>query len=689
VKVRRAALAVAAALAMPAALALPAVASAAPLQLVLPLHTNTRGLARFAAAVSDPASPHYGDYRSVAWLSRHFGARPAVQQRVVAYLRAQGAAAVSVDATGQLAEARIDPARAARLFGTRLRQARSAAGARILAPDTAVHVPAALRGLVSGVVGLNTAAVAGDALPASSGYVGPDPGAAPSGCAGGTAEGGFTPNEYLDAYQYTPLQQQGLLGQGERVALIEIDGFQMSDLQTFANCFGLHVPTIRSFSVGGAGQLPAGGEATLDLEVLAAAAPDLNAIDVYETEADAADVLRALARPLQSTGFKPQVISVSLGLCESKTLQNIGRAGIRALENVLKVATAAGVSVLGASGDYGSADCPSSSAGPTRPRPVPALAVSFPASSPWVTSVGGVNFDLTPDDQIASQVVWNDAAVVPGNAGGGGFSTLFTRPSWQSGVVTNRWRAEPDVAMLADVSPGYAVYCTAQQDCNDRGWLSFGGTSAATPLLAGGFAIVDEMLRRQGHTALGLANPLLYRLGRNPTSDAQVFYDVTTGSNDVGPFIQSSQQPLGCCSATPGYDEASGWGGVNLDAFAQAALAAQRKLATVSISLPPAQRPVAGGGIYVSLRCTTTCDEAAYAQISAPGMRSFTDYAFARAVGGGSHRLKIVFTPAQLYRLQTVLVNQQRITATLHGAVVDAGGNVESRTQTLTLKFAG
>jgi len=113
--------------------------------------------------------------------------------------------------------------------------------------------------------------------------------------------------------------------------------------------------------------------------------------------------------------------------------------------------------------------------------------------------------------------------------------------------------------MLADVSPGYAVYCTAQADCDGRGWLSFGGTSAATPLLAGGFALVDQALRRQGRIALGLANPLLYRLGRDPTTAAQVFYDVTNGSNDVGPFVQSSQQPLGCCSAVPGFDDASGW----------------------------------------------------------------------------------------------------------------------------------
>jgi kumamolisin len=675
------------ALAFVVALALPAAASAARLQLVLPLRADVRGLTRFADRVSNPRSPDYGDYASVAWLARHFGANPAVRRRVVSYLRAHGATSVSVDASGQFVQARMGRADAERLFDTTLIRRRGAHETSFIAPDSAVRVPSAIRRLVTGVIGLNTAGLDDDMLPAASGYQGPDPGATPSGCASGTAEGGFTPNEYLDAYQYAPLQQQGLLGQGERVALIEIDGFQMSDLETFASCFGLHLPPIRTFSVGVAGELPVGGESTLDLEVLDAAAPDLKAIDVYETQADAADVLKALATPLDSPGFKPQVISVSLGLCESETQRSVGRTGIAALESVLKLASAAGVSVLGASGDYGSAACPNSDSDADPPTPQPTLAVTFPASSPWVTSVGGTNFDLTAQNQISSQVVWNDAGDIPGSAGGGGFSELFSRPSWQDGVVTSPWRAEPDVAMLADVSPGYAVYCTAQADCDGRGWLSFGGTSAATPLLAGGFALVDEALRRQGRIALGLANPLLYRLGRDSSTAAQVFYDVTAGSNDVGPFIQSGQQPLGCCSAEPGYDEASGWGGLNLQAFTQAALAAQRRLANVSMSLTPAQDPVASGGIYVELSCTAACDQTAYAEVSAAGMRTFTDYAFAHLVQRNHRRLKVVFTPGQLVKLRAALRAHHRITARLVGAIVDAGGNIESHTQTLTLRL--
>ena len=557
-------------------------------------------------------------------------------------------------------------------------------GARQAHTSGATDVPRALRGLVTGVVGLGTTPVASDAPPASSGYQGPDPGATPAGCAAGAGQGGFTPNEYLDAYQFTPLQQRGLLGQGERVALVEIDGFVRSDLQSFASCFGLRMPPIRQIPVGVAGPLAAGGEATLDLEVLEAAAPELKQIDVYETAANAADVLTALTQPLQNPGFKPQVISVSLGLCEGNTLETVGQAGVRAIETELKVASAAGVSVLGASGDMGSADCSQAGA-----PPVSTLAVNFPSSSPWVTSVGGTNIDLNTQNQIVNQAVWNDAGTVPGNAGGGGVSELFARPSWQNGLIASPWRAQPDVAMLADVSPGYTVYCTAQIDCGGRGWLAFGGTSAATPLLAGGFALIDEQLRRQGRAALGLANPLLYRLGRNPTSAAQVFYDVTSGTNDVGPFIQQSQQPLGCCTARSGYDEASGWGGVNLEALSQAALVAQHPLATATVSVPPVQQPVRAAALYVNVGCSAACDVAASARLSARGMRTFTVYSFAHLVRRNQRRLKVLFSAAQDSRLKAALRRARPIVASVAAAIVDSAGNIERRTAALRVNVSG
>ena len=77
-----------------------------------------------------------------------------------------------------------------------------------------------------------------------------------AGCTPAVSQSGFTPNQYLTAYNYAPLQASGLEGQGERVALIEIDGFRYRDLRSFAKCFGLATPAINGYGVGLKGRSP-------------------------------------------------------------------------------------------------------------------------------------------------------------------------------------------------------------------------------------------------------------------------------------------------------------------------------------------------------------------------------------------------------------------------------------------------
>ena len=73
----------------------------------------------------------------------------------------------------------------------------------------------------------------------------------PSGCAAGRPRnGGFTPNQYLTAYGLSSLQSGGLTGAGERVALLEIDGFKASDVARFDSCFKLPKPHVKLFGVG-------------------------------------------------------------------------------------------------------------------------------------------------------------------------------------------------------------------------------------------------------------------------------------------------------------------------------------------------------------------------------------------------------------------------------------------------------
>ena len=143
-----------------------------------------------------------------------------------------------------------------------------------------------------------------------------------------------------------------------------------------------------------------------------------------------------------------------------------------------------------------------------------------------------------------------------------GYSVFHTRPRYQNTVVARDQRAVPDVSMLADVAPGYAIYCTAHTfDCPSAGWNQIGGTSAAAPLLASGLVLVDQDLTRGSRELVGFADPLLYRLGGSSEA-ASVFSDVTEYSNDVGTTFGDGQ-PLGCCAARVGFDEASGWGSVN------------------------------------------------------------------------------------------------------------------------------
>ena len=680
------------------------------LQLVLPLNANLAGLESFAQSVNTPGSPNYGQYESIATLARRFGASPAASSRVMAYMRAAGATDVKLDATRLFVDATMSAPRAARVFSTPLAVFHAARLGRFVAPTHAARVPAALQGLVTTVVGLDTRSLTGKSYThASKGVrakaktgVGADVRAhaaaaqpssvapltgSPSGCGPALAVQGFTPNQYETAYGFAPLFGSGLHGEGERVALIEIDGFRFSDLTSFASCFGLGVPPVRGFGVGLKHALPPGGEATLDVEVLDAAAPGLKGIDVYETKPNASATLRALTSPLQNRGFKPQVISASLGLCEPDVFLAIGLKGLRSVEGSLAMAAGSGISFLASSGDQGSADCVDLTG-----APIARLSVNYPSSSPWVTGVGGTNFALTPANTIAAQIVWNDTSLQPGAAGGGGTSQLFKRPSYQKGTVTKNRRFLPDVSMLADIAPGYTVFCSATPDCvnseSTNPWQTVGGTSAATPLLAGGLAVVDEALRLNGRHGVGFANPLLYTIGRNRALRGLVFSDVQEFSNDIGPFITRSHRSLGCCKAGPGFDRASGWGSVNLAGLTSAA--EQLIHPRVGLSLPRHQHPAKLGAVFATLSCSAACRVGALADVRIGRGKAFKIFSGIAALGAaGKTTVLMGFGRKHLRNMRSGLHHHRGITIKVFGRLYGGGTHVVKRTGSKTLRIHG
>ena len=661
------------------------VSPAQQLQLVFPLKADGAGLAAFARAVSTPGSQLYAQYESVPELAARFGATPATRSRVLAYLRSQGARDATVDPTGMLAEATFNAVAAERLFQTQLARF-EARGARFVAPQAGVTIPPALRGLVNGVVGLDTQPVLGShpqhlARPAAAHAAASQPSSilptsgTASGCAAGRGSLGFTPNQYLTAYDFDPLRAAHLAGKGERVALIEIDGFRLSDVQTYARCFGLDVPAIATYLGGLSHPLAPGAETTLDLEVLDGIVPDLNEIEVFENRADTASLLRAVVQPFVTPNAKPQVISISLGLCEENSLFADGGASVEAAEREFSLMAATGITVLAASGDSGSSACVD-----PQGNPQDSLAVSYPGSSPWVTSVGGTNLLLNPANQIQQQIVWDDTNQDPGAAGGGGVSQLFSRPSYQNGTVAINHREVPDVSALADVAPGYATFCTARPDCINAHspipWQTVGGTSAATPLLAGGIALVNQDLHRQGKQFVGQLNPLLYVLGRSGARSS-IFNDVLQFSNDVGPFIQGNGEPLGCCSAGPGYDDASGWGSLDVANFDHAVVGILPKIPNVSLSVPRGQRPVRSHKILVAMACSDACRAAAFAVVSIHGGSSFTVQSKTFRLRRNKRKpIPIQFNGKQLGKLRAAIAAHRAIFAEAFGAILDGGGNV-------------
>jgi subtilase family serine protease len=699
------------------------------LTLDLPLRADTAGLARFAAAVSDPSSPEYGQYQPVAVLSRRFGATPARRRQVVRYLHSVGATAVSIDVTGQFADATMPVATATRVFGAGLasfRVATSGGEQRFVAPTAAVHLPAALAGAVTGVIGLDTepfqppqpaplpaaqrpATVTGGlrgvlakwSSPAAfgstataevdlgSGYT-PRTGTA-AGCPEALAQpSGFTPNQYRQAYNIGIAPAVPGDGTGERVALIEIDGFKPSDITTFASCFGLPMGRVDVFHIGVRHNLRPSFETTLDLEMLLASAPGVYArgVGVYQTRPTGSVVLRALTAPLRRRNNRPDVISASLGICEPNLVDtaSIGRAGADAFNRTLEVAAADGVSVVASAGDTGSTACLNPRSRIGRPRRF--KAVSFPASSPWVTGVGGTNVALDTGNGIARQVVWNNSPGLP-DAGGGGYSRLFRRPRYQRGFTRSRHRVVPDVSVLADPYPGYLIYCSARPGCVNRvngdAWTSFGGTSAGAPLLAGSFALVDAELRMHGYPNLGFANPLLYKIAHSKLRHV-VFRDVRVGSNDV---FAAQGRGVGCCSAKRGFDAASGLGSVNIGALIFAVAGETHHYARLRVHVPRQRHVLQARRLRITVRCSRACRFIAYTRIrikDRPGLIKAKSRLHVRHRRGRSS-VTVRLPRRARATIATALRRHHRVTANLYAAIVDPTGKIEHHTHAAKLRI--
>jgi subtilase family serine protease len=357
------------------------------------------------------------------------------------------------------------------------------------------------------------------------------------------------------------LWDAGDIGSGATVALYELEPFSQSDVTAYDSCYGVSPSVTVTRVAGGAGTGAGTGEAALDVEDVAGLAPGAS-IDVYEGPNNGEGPL-AVDETIVSADTA-RIVSTSWGACEAAN-----GAGFAEEENTLfEEAATQGQTVFAAAGDSGSDDC-----GTSGPSP----AVDDPASQPDVTGVGGTSLAGTYA-QPADETVWNDAR----GAGGGGMSSLWASPSYQSGLGASM-REVPDVSADADPATGYAI------DYKSR-WLDFGGTSAAAPTWAALTALAERSSACASDTSgLGLINDALYTL---PESD---FDDVTSGNNGYGGV---PGYPAG-----PGYDMASGLGAPNGSALVPALCA---KGAGAAVDDPTATATVTATSTTTTTTTTAT-----------------------------------------------------------------------------------
>jgi kumamolisin len=193
--------------------------------------------------------------------------------------------------------------------------------------------------------------------------------------------------------------------------------------------------------------------------------------------------------------------------------------------------------------------------------------IGYPASSPWVTAVGGTQLVLGEDNAILRESVWNDLPYLPTSlvnlVGTGGASSIFTAPWYQSPLTRRNMRSVPDISALAAVSPGMAIFVNGELQTS-------GGTSESSPLTAAGSALVSQALENEGAAPLGFLNPWLYETAK---AHPRLVTDVVAGSTQYPvQYAQDSVNTPACCQAGRGYDSASGFGSLRYEEFLARAL---------------------------------------------------------------------------------------------------------------------
>lgn len=524
-------------------------------EIYLPLR-DQKGAETLAKQVSNPALAGYRKALSPQqWIAR-FSPTQADYNAILSFLSAAGVTIQGEPASRQYVVFRGTPQQLGSIFGTSL-HSYNVAGHRLIAPSSAPSVPTTLAGKVSAIsieqsrsltrpesvqqgdirqpatpqVQRRSAAAAPVITTPCSHYIGENVVTVPPAYNGQTQYStyncGYTPQQLRSAYGLTDLGKRGINGTGQTVAIIDAYASPtiVKDVNSFAqqngepgltnSTYQQLVPSPSQFTDQEACQEPSGWqtEQTIDIESAHSVAPGARILYVGGT-----DCIGGLDIAMS------KILDNKLANIVSNSYGNLGEAVpadvIQGEVNLQLQAAGEGIGLYFSSGDskdevgnlgYASPD--------------------FPASSPWVTAVGGTSLAIDKNGAIAWETGWGDQldkivkksdgtlayeAPLPGTydggGAGGGVSAIFSQPDYQRGIVppslSNGFRVSPDVAAVADPYTGFQIglrpiiddTTLATGDYVNQTW---GGTSLASPIVAAQIAIVQQATGR----TIGFANP--------------------------------------------------------------------------------------------------------------------------------------------------------------------------------------
>ena len=568
---------------------------------------NADAAEALAKSVSDPSSASYGKYVSPGQFRQQFAPSQSDVGNVQSWLKSQGFSIVYTPTNNHYVSAEGTVAQVQTAFGVTLNEY-AVDGLTLRAPSTDLTIPSSLASVVSGVLGIDESEAliqpnnVGTDAPPSSGFRNATPCSTYWGEKLATdkpqyngqtepyAPCGYTPAQLEGAYGVAGAIASGNDGSGVTVGIIDAYASPtiLQDANQYSTLHGLPTLSNSQFTQvvspgtynrpNNRAQDPSGwyGEETLDVEAVHTMAPGAHIVFVgspnnYQ-DMDAAlnhVVDRHLADLVtNSYGFSTELLPPGY---------------VKPTNDTFVQAAAEGIGMYFSSGDSGD-----------EIANVGYRTVDWPASSPWVTAVGGTSLGVDASNGYQFETGWGTTRYSLSSdhtswikprymyGAGGGTSRLFAQPWYQAGVVPTsisgyfggNGRAVPDVAAVADPTTGMLVgqtqtFSTGTQYDEYR----IGGTSLASPLFAGVMALADQ---RAGH-AHGFANPALYQAG------ASAYHDVSGDGPTYGAvrsdFVNGENAALGIrytlrlmnttgtLAVRPGYDDVTGLGSPNGTSF--------------------------------------------------------------------------------------------------------------------------